>query len=155
MKPKQNDPLESWAQGTLRQIPDRRAPAGLSRRVMAEIHRREATPWYARPWLEWNPAAKAASAILLTSSGYGLSAFGFPALRSALTPAALGPETQGALGKATAMGDAAMALGRAGWHAASQVQPIYLAAVAGVFAVAWISTLTLGTAAWRIARRND
>ena len=55
MKPKQNDPLESWARETLRQIPDRRAPAALSRRVMAEIQRRAATPWYARPWLEWTP----------------------------------------------------------------------------------------------------
>jgi hypothetical protein len=53
------------------------------------------------------------------------------------------------------MGEAALSVGRAGWLTLSQVQPLYLACLAGMFAVAWISTLTLGTAAWRLARRND
>jgi hypothetical protein len=155
MKPKQNDPLESWASETLRQIPDRRAPAALSRRVMAEIQRRAATPWYARPWLEWNPAAKAGSLVALPALGYGLWGVALPALREAIGAASITREAASTLGAASVMGEAALSVGRAGWLTLSQVQPLYLACLAGMFAVAWISTLTLGTAAWRLARRND
>jgi len=50
----------------LRQLPDRRAPAGLEARVLAEIARRAALPWWRTSFTHWPAAARV--------SFYGLSA---------------------------------------------------------------------------------
>lgn len=155
MKPKQNDPLESWASQTLRQLPDRRAPAGLRRRVMAEIQRRQAAPWYTRPWMEWNLAAKLASATALPALGFVAWDRVLPAARDAIFSASVTREAATTFQTASAVGDAAASIGRAGWLTLSHAHPMILAGVAGVFALAWFSTLGLGTAAWRLARNND
>ncbi len=155
MKSNPNDPLETWAKQALRQMPDRRAPAGLSRRVLAEIQRREAAPWYSHPWMEWSPLAKLASAVSLPALGFVVWGTALPALRDAIVSAPMARNAATTLQTASAMGETATSLGRAGWITVSHVNPSYLAIGAAIFAVAWFSTLGLGTAAWRLARNND
>lgn len=155
MKRNHNDKLEAWADHALRQLPGRRAPAGLSARVLAEIQRREAAPWYSRPWLEWNPAAKLASAATLPALGYFVWGVALPWLKSALFAAPIAKEAAATYEAATAIGGAAAAVGRAGWLTVSQTNSTVLIGVAAVFAVAWFCTLGLGTACWRLAHSKN
>lgn len=50
------DPLERATHEALRSLPQRRAPRSLEQRVLAEIARREARPWWQSPLAQW-PAA--------------------------------------------------------------------------------------------------
>jgi hypothetical protein len=50
--------LESAIHRTLRSIPDRRAPAGLERRVLAELNRRAALPWWRKSYVYWPMAVR-------------------------------------------------------------------------------------------------
>jgi hypothetical protein len=152
MEPNRNDKLEKWAGHTLRQLPGRRAPAGLSARVLAEIRRRAEAPWYQRPWLEWHPAAKVASCAMLPALGYFVWGVALPWLKEALFAA---PITKDATATYEAMGSAAAAIGRAGLLTVSQANHTVLIGAAAVFAVAWFSTLGLGTACWRLARSKN
>lgn len=47
------DPLEKVIHEALRSLPPRKAPSGLEARVLAEIARRDALPWWCRSWTYW------------------------------------------------------------------------------------------------------
>ena len=72
--------LEAAIHRALRSVPDRRAPAGLEARVLAELGRRASLPWWRRSYVYWPSAIRVAffigsalAAALLVS---GLMAFG-------------------------------------------------------------------------------
>lgn len=48
----------------LRSLPARRAPSSLAGRVLAEIERREALPWWRRSFIHWPAAAQVAFVAL-------------------------------------------------------------------------------------------
>ena len=50
---------ESDLNRRLKGLPGRRAPRGLSSRILAAAERRS-RPWHARPWWTWSPAAQGA-----------------------------------------------------------------------------------------------
>jgi hypothetical protein len=49
----ENDPLEPLIDRTLRSLPPLRAPQSLETRVLAEIERRAALPWWKQSFLRW------------------------------------------------------------------------------------------------------
>lgn len=53
-----SEPLERAVHQVLRQLPDRSAPATLELRVLAEIERRAALPWWRKSFAHWPSAAK-------------------------------------------------------------------------------------------------
>jgi len=57
-----NDPekLEASIHRLLRSIPDRRAPASLEARVLGELSRRAALPWWQKSYAYWPSAVRAA-----------------------------------------------------------------------------------------------
>jgi hypothetical protein len=61
------DPLEKFVHETLRALPERKAPAALEGRVMAEIMRRASLPWWHRSWSYWPQSVRAA--FLIFSAG--------------------------------------------------------------------------------------
>jgi hypothetical protein len=58
MNPDPNDKMEAAVSRLLRRMPDRRAPAGLEGRVLAEIARRAALPWWRTSFANWPAAAR-------------------------------------------------------------------------------------------------
>jgi hypothetical protein len=58
MIPDPNDKLEAAVSRVLRRQTDRRAPAGLEARVLAEIARRAALPWWRTSFAHWPAAAR-------------------------------------------------------------------------------------------------
>lgn len=74
----------------LRQLPDRRAPAGLEARVLAEIARRAALPWWRTSFTHWPAAARV--------SFYGISAIAAALLVDAIFVLGHSPEAHAVTG---------------------------------------------------------
>ncbi|MBM3843623.1 MAG: hypothetical protein FJ397_10260 [Verrucomicrobia bacterium] len=100
--PPEPDPLAAWTHATLRALPSPTAPATLAGRVLAELARREARPWWRREVAGWPRSARlifvltaGAGAILSAAAFHGGTerlAAAMNRLTDALAPlAALGP----------------------------------------------------------------
>jgi hypothetical protein len=59
------DKLEHLIHRTLRDLPGRTAPRSLEQRVLAEIARRAALPWWRKSFTHWPVPARAAFLVLL------------------------------------------------------------------------------------------
>ncbi|MDO8545676.1 MAG: hypothetical protein Q7S40_34975 [Opitutaceae bacterium] len=66
ISPENNERLERAIQQTLRQLPPRSAPRSLESRVLAEIERRAALPWWRKSFAHWPIAARAGFIVLST-----------------------------------------------------------------------------------------
>lgn len=60
MNPRDPDRLEARIHSVLRQLPPRKAPSGLEARVLAELSRRAALPWWRKSFAHWPAAVRAA-----------------------------------------------------------------------------------------------
>jgi hypothetical protein len=98
--------LERLVSGALRQLPARSAPPSLERRVLAELARHAARPWWRRSFAHWPRVALTGFVSLCggliavtflggTSVGAGLGSA--PVLRQAWTLAAAASQTLAAL----------------------------------------------------------
>ena len=63
MKPSPED-LEKFVDRALRELPERAAPRSLETRVLAEIERRCALPWWRQSYAHWPVAARGAFLVL-------------------------------------------------------------------------------------------
>jgi hypothetical protein len=78
------EPLDQVVHRALRELPPRRAPRTLEQRVLAEIARRAALPWWRRSFAHWPAPALAGfvlvslGAIKLVFLGAGWGAAGLP-----------------------------------------------------------------------------
>jgi hypothetical protein len=78
MNTNESDKLEAAIHRVLRSLPDRKAPAGLEARVLAELSRRAALPWWKKSFAFWPSAVRAgffagsaiAAAIVITGLIY-------------------------------------------------------------------------------------
>jgi len=58
MNPNESDKLEAAIHRVLRSLPDRKAPASLEGRVLAELSRRAALPWWRKSFASWPSAVR-------------------------------------------------------------------------------------------------
>lgn len=68
MNPHDDQKLERLIHQTLRELPRRRAPGTLEHRVMAEIARRAALPWWKQGFAHWPMPARAG--FMLVAGGF-------------------------------------------------------------------------------------
>ena len=59
MNTNESEKLEAAIHRVLRSLPDRKAPAGLEGRVLAELSRRAALPWWKKSFAYWPSAVRA------------------------------------------------------------------------------------------------
>lgn len=59
------DDLETLIHHKLAELPPPRAPRTLAPRVMAQVRRRQQSPWYGQPWIAWPRAWQVVSVTLL------------------------------------------------------------------------------------------
>lgn len=64
--PDPQENIERLIQQTLGELPPRRAPRSLERRVLAEIERRAALPWWRKSFVHWPVTARAGFILLCT-----------------------------------------------------------------------------------------
>ena len=64
--PDEQEKLEQLVHRTLRELPPRRAPRSLERRVLVEIDRRAALPWWRKSFGHWPIGARAGFILMCT-----------------------------------------------------------------------------------------
>lgn len=74
MNPDPRDPLVSFIDRTLRAQPPRRAPRSLEARVLAELARRAALPWWHRSYAFWPAPVRAGFFVLSAIAAAGFVA---------------------------------------------------------------------------------
>jgi hypothetical protein len=75
MNPHEHDKLEAPVHRMLRSLPDRKAPAGMESRILAEISRRAALPWWRKSFAHW-PAVVRAGFFVISAVAAALVVFG-------------------------------------------------------------------------------
>ena len=66
--PDRDEQLEQLVHRTLRDLPARRAPRSLEQRVLVELARRAALPWWRKSFAHWPIAARAGFIVLCTGT---------------------------------------------------------------------------------------
>lgn len=140
--------LERFADAVLRDLPPRRAPASLEARVLAELERRAARPWWQSSYRDW-PAlvrilflaacvALGSLAVRATEWLFGRSASTLSGIESDLSPAA-------ASVKATASAFSFIA---------HNIPSIWIYGAIAVMAVMYVVLFGIGAAAYRTLYAN-
>jgi hypothetical protein len=142
------DSLEAWADKTLKQLPERRAPANFAPRVLAAIQKRRALPWYRRPWLTWPRSLQAVSLGTLGSVSTA-AVWAMTAATSAASPLVANVKND-----ASTFRNVFNALGQAISLTASHIPSYIWIGLAAMLIIAWMSCLALGTACWRLAHTS-
>lgn len=146
--PDQNEKLERAIHQTLRALPPRRAPRTLQARVLAELERRAALPWWRQNFAHW-PRAVQAVFLLLTA---GVVVLLFQALGQA-TAEVGSTEVTTAFSTSYAWLETALSVGRgiADFSALifHSIPPLWLYSAAAFAAVMYATLVGLGAAAYR------
>jgi hypothetical protein len=148
MTPHEQEKLERAIHETLRALPPRRAPASLETRVLAEIARRRALPWWKTNFTNWPLGARvafflgSAGIVKLVLMAIVWAMAGFDAARF---HEAFGPHfaiLEAAITVARALGDFVVVTIRA-------IPPLWLYGGAAIFAALYVALFGLGAAAYR------
>lgn len=147
------DPFEQSVHRVLRDLPSRRAPRSLESRVLAELSRRAALPWWRKSFVHWPVAARllfvvvsaALIRVALLLGTWVMSGFD-PARARALvaTPTSWFEAAQTAL----------QALGQLVEVLVGNLPPLWLYGSAAVFAVMYATFFGLGAAAYKALRHS-
>lgn len=133
----------------LRSLPDRRAPASLEERVMAELARRAAQPWWRRSYLSWPMPLRAA--FLLGSAAAAALLVHFAVRFGAWTE--IGSAASAARGALERSQGFVNALSQTVAALLGDIPPLWLDAIAGLAALSCAALAGLGAAAYRSPAR--
>jgi len=149
-----SDPLKRWADSALRQIPSRKAPDGFALRVLSEIRRRANLPWYQRPWTQWPSLQQWLSAFMVAALMVGIFGIGIPLLLSTAAQSPAAVKASAAIDSFGAIQSAAFKFTPYLRQLAGQLSSTHLLLAVGSLVAAWLSTLGLGAACWRVASQD-
>lgn len=156
MKPNlpERDAWDCWADQVLRQLPPRPTPPTLAPRVLAEVQRRRRLPWYRRPWRTWPRGPRLLSLPALALALVAVSQVEPSRARVAAAISWPFDTVFQFLETIRTVADALRILTESLLMALGHASPAMLTALGVAVAMAWLGTLGLGTAAWRLARLN-
>lgn len=146
--PQNTDPLERVIHRTLRALPARPAPRSLEQRVLAEIARRAALPWWRKSFVHWPVPARAGFSVLLVGAVkfalmgavWVMAGFDIAQFREAFATQVTWMESGIALVRATA--DFFAILGR-------NVPTLWIYGALAIFATLYAALFGLGAAAYK------
>jgi hypothetical protein len=141
------DPLESFVQKAVRDLPSRKAPRSLESRVLAEIARREALPWWQRSWTYW-PAPVRWAFLILTAAVAAAVLYGaVTLLRGASSD--LAAQASAPLDRALGLWGALKSLGRVSADLTRLIPAPWLYSILGGFALVYAMLFGIGATAYR------
>jgi hypothetical protein len=140
--------LEAFVHRTLRELPNRRAPAGLEARVLAAIAARNALPWWKKSFTHW--PAPARLAFLGLSTAVVAAALVAATLWLPGVEATARQPLDNSLAWAAAIKSAFSTLGEIGSRWVSEVPALWLYAAAGAFVSLYATLFGVGAAAYRL-----
>jgi hypothetical protein len=149
MNPHDDPKLERLVHQTLRELPARRAPATLEQRVMAEIARRAALPWWKQNFAAWPAGVRVAflavSGLVIAGILWLVGGFDAAPVRAALATPLAWIDTVAVLGR-TLRDFVTMTL--------NSVPPLWLYGGLAIVAALYTTLFGLGAAAYRTLYAN-
>lgn len=146
----EDDLLADRAHRLLRQLPGRRAPANLAPRVLAELARRAQLIWYRRPWTDWPEVMRWLSTFVLAGTVAGTLRL----LEGGWTATKTSPALASVQDVPVYL-NAAETCSRSLLNLTQLVPTTWWLVGAAALGIVALSTLGLGTAAWRLARSSN
>lgn len=148
MNPRDEQNLERTIDRTLRALPPRSAPASLEARVLAEIARRAALPWWKQSFVHWPLAARGAFIVVsaamaklaIFATVWVMGDFDAGTFRQAFTNQFAWLET--ALSMLRIVGDFFAVMGR-------NIPALWLYGAVAIVATLYVALFGLGAAAYR------
>ena len=141
MNDRDDEKLQRLIEGVCSQLPTRRAPAELERRVLDELTRRAALPWWRRGFTQWPVAARAGLLVVCVSlaalslTGGLAQRFDFQTLQTLFA-------ARPVVGLITVMGNAATLV-------VSLIPPLWIYLTLSVGTVLYLLLFGLGAFAYR------
>ena len=151
--PPDPDPLEPLIHRTLRALPDRPAPRSLESRVLAEIARRAALPWWRKSFAHWPLGARAVFLValagvvklVLLGAVWAMAGFDVAQFREAFATQFTWMEA--GLTVMRAIADSCEIIGRS-------IPPLWLYGAVAVVAGTYAALFGLGAAAYKALRSS-
>jgi len=148
MTPENQDKLERLIHQTLRDLPMRRAPGTLEARVMAELERRAALPWWHQSYTQWPLTARCAfligsagvAKLALMAAVWVLTGFDSVQFTSAFAPQFAW--FQSAMSTVNGLGNFA-------GHVLSNIPPLWLYGGLALVGMMYVTLVGLGAFAYR------
>ena len=151
MNPNDSKKLEALISQAVKDLPSRPAPRSLESRVLAEIQRRAALPWYQQSFARWPVAMRGAFLLASASAAAVVTVMVIPYL-SGTAPAVLQPYTSNAQGWYDSLLNAVQVLTQLGSNAFSRIPTLWLYAGLAAVASSYAALVGIGTAAYRAVR---
>jgi hypothetical protein len=142
--------LEQFVHRTLRSLPDRQAPRTLEARVLAEIERRAAIPWWHKSFAHWPSSVRAAFLAVGSAAVAAFVAAGYFLTAGVEASAVAGEMTAragGVVAVATWVRDFAATL-------IASIPPLWFYGGLAFVGVMYLSLFGLGAMAYRTLYRN-
>lgn len=153
MRPNPESDLEQMVDRELRELPEIPAPASLMPRVLQAIARRNELPWWQRSFMFWPWPARLAF-ISLSSGIAALILYFTWGLSLGVTFSALADEATQVMAALDVTRDIVLALGGAAVTLARSAGSSLLWVMGGLVAACYLTTLGLGTFAYRLASQR-
>jgi len=148
MNPNENDKLEASIHRVLRSVPDRKAPAGLEGRILAELGRRAALPWWHKSFAFW-PAGMRAAFFVVSAVAAALVVSSLIVLgRSAGAQQLAGGVAQ-PFAWLTSARDLTYSINFNARRVIAAIPPLWLYGVVGTVAVCYGALAAIGAATYR------
>jgi hypothetical protein len=151
MSQNKDDKLEVAVHRILRSVPDRKAPSSLEQRVMAEIARRAALPWWRKSFAHWPGIVRA---LFLACGALAAAAAVFCVFLAANSPGAhqVSQGVSGVYAWIIVGRDVAAAVSMRLRTFAASLPPVLLYGGAATLAICYASVGALAAAAFRALR---
>jgi hypothetical protein len=143
------DPLERFVHRALRALPDQRAPQTLEHRVLAEIGRRAARPWWRQSFGHW-PAAVRAGFLLAAGAAAGVIAVGAVNVGTAFEAWPVAGRLLGGFAWVASAGEGVRTLGGAVAALGRSIPSGWVFGAAAGLAGAYAALIALGAASYRM-----
>ena len=144
-----HEKLERFIHQTLRDLPSRRAPRSLESRVLAELERRAALPWWHKSHAYWPAPVRAAFFVATATLAALLVAGLFSMMRAAGSPQFA--DTFAWFTLIRDLSHTAVDTGAALWRA---IPPVWLYGTLALVAACYATLVGVGAAAYRTFRSN-
>jgi hypothetical protein len=145
-----NDPqdLEAKMHRVLHGLPNRKAPSGLEGRILAELSRRAALPWWKKSFAHW-PSSVRLAFLALSVVAAALLAFGVYQLANSSGARALAGGVSSGYGWFIVARDVASAAGDRVRMLLASIPPVLLYGGAALIALSYACVAALGAATLR------
>jgi hypothetical protein len=148
MNPLDSQKLEAATHALLRGLPNRKAPSGLEARVLAELARRAALPWWRKSFAHWPSAAR-----MLFLAGSALAGLAAVYLLVTVMATRGGHQVEGSISNSLAWllmaRDVVAAFDGTARRLLAAVPPLWLYGVAGGIAACYAALAAIGAATYR------